>query len=140
MIKGLPLYSPYAEKVCCIAEYKMSATSGNIIRTSSYVIRKSCLPEKRRRLTKSVRRNDGDRLFASAILLPQTLTSSIVQVLGCFCFQVEASSPLKSQSETSIPNIITIARLFKYIENFTTKKGKFSDKKYLIFFIFLLKT
>ena len=25
--------------------------------------------------------------------------------------------------------IITKARLFKYIENFTTKKGKFSDRK-----------
>ena len=31
------------------------------------------------------------------------------------------------------------ARLFKYTENFTTKKWKFSDKKSLIFFIFLLK-
>ena len=31
-------------------------------------------------------------------------------------------------------------RLFKYTENFTNKKGKFSDKKNLIFFIFLLKT
>ena len=28
----------------------------------------------------------------------------------------------------------------KYAENFTTKKWKFSDKKILIFFIFLLKT
>ena len=35
---------------------------------------------------------------------------------------------------------ITKTRLFKYIENFTTKKWKFSDKKNLIFFIFLLKT
>ena len=35
---------------------------------------------------------------------------------------------------------ITKTCLFKYIENFTTKKGKFSDKKILIFFIFLLKT
>ena len=31
-------------------------------------------------------------------------------------------------------------RLFKYIEHFTTKKEKFSDKKHLIFFIFLLKS
>ena len=30
---------------------------------------------------------------------------------------------------------ITKARLFKYIENFTTKKGKFSDKKSDIFHI-----
>ena len=33
---------------------------------------------------------------------------------------------------------ITKTRIFKYIENFTTKKGNFSDKKNLIFFIFLL--
>ena len=35
-------------------------------------------------------------------------------------------------------NIITKTRLFKYIENFTSKNRKFSGKK-LIFFIFLLK-
>ena len=34
---------------------------------------------------------------------------------------------------------ITKTRLFKYIANFTTKKWKFSDKKNLILFIFLLK-
>ena len=36
-------------------------------------------------------------------------------------------------------SIITKTRLFKYIENFTSKNGKFSDKKTLIFFIFLPK-
>ena len=35
---------------------------------------------------------------------------------------------------------ITKTRLFKYIDNFTTKNLNFSDKKSLIFFIFLLKT
>ena len=35
---------------------------------------------------------------------------------------------------------ITKTCLFKYTENFTTKKWKFSDKKILIFFILLLKT
>ena len=35
---------------------------------------------------------------------------------------------------------ITKTRLYKYTENFTTKKWKFSDKKILIFFILLLKT
>ena len=35
---------------------------------------------------------------------------------------------------------ITKTRLFKYIENFTSKNWKFSDKKTLIFFLFLLKT
>ena len=31
-------------------------------------------------------------------------------------------------------------RLFKYVENFTSRKWKFSDKKTLIIFIFVLKT
>ena len=35
---------------------------------------------------------------------------------------------------------ITKTRLFKDNETFTTKKWKFSDKKILIIFIFLLKT
>ena len=35
---------------------------------------------------------------------------------------------------------ITKTCLFKYTENFTTKKRNFSDKKTLIFFLFLLKT
>ena len=35
---------------------------------------------------------------------------------------------------------ITKTRLFKYIENFSSKNLKFSDKKTVIFFIFLLKT
>ena len=35
---------------------------------------------------------------------------------------------------------ITKTCLVKYNENFTTKKWKFSDKKILIFFIFVLKT
>ena len=34
--------------------------------------------------------------------------------------------------------LIMKTRLFKYTENFTTKKWKFSEKKVLIFFIFLL--
>ena len=35
---------------------------------------------------------------------------------------------------------ITKTSLYKYIENFTTKKYKFLDKKTLRFFLFLLKT
>ena len=35
---------------------------------------------------------------------------------------------------------ITKTRLFKYIENFTTKTTKSFQMKILIFFIFLLKT
>ena len=36
-------------------------------------------------------------------------------------------------------NTITKTRLFKYIENFTSKNWKFSDRKLWYFFIFLLK-
>ena len=35
---------------------------------------------------------------------------------------------------------ITKTRLLKYIENFTTKKWKFSDENFWYFFLFLLKT
>ena len=58
------------------------------------------------------------------------------------------SCAIKS-NQTSIENVqeeaqshdiaITKTCLFKYAENFTNKKWKFSDKKNLIFFIFLLK-
>ena len=37
-------------------------------------------------------------------------------------------------------SLITKICLFKYTENFTTKKWNFSDKKFWFFFIFLLKT
>ena len=46
----------------------------------------------------------------------------------------------KEREVTSKRPTITKTRLFKYIENFTTKKRKISDKKILTFFIFLLKT
>ena len=38
------------------------------------------------------------------------------------------------------PHVITKTRLFKYIEKFTTKKGKFLDKKILKFFLISVKT
>ena len=38
-----------------------------------------------------------------------------------------------------VTTVIMKTYLFKYTENFTTKKWKFSDKN-LIFFMFLLKT
>ena len=41
---------------------------------------------------------------------------------------------------TYIVQSIAKTRLFKYIENFTSKNLEFSDKKTLIFFILLLKT
>ena len=42
------------------------------------------------------------------------------------------------QKKTTITS--TKTPLFKYIENFTTKKGKFSGKNIRYFFIYLLKT
>ena len=49
---------------------------------------------------------------------------------------IRVSCKIKSLLSQSI----TKTRLFKYIENFTSKNIKFSDKKNPIFFIFLLKT
>ena len=40
----------------------------------------------------------------------------------------------------SLATYITKKRLLKYIENFTSKNWKLSDKNSDIFFIFLLKT
>ena len=45
-------------------------------------------------------------------------------------------NPYQSRSQIGI----TKTRLFKYTEHFTTENDNFSDKKNLIFFIFLLKT
>ena len=39
------------------------------------------------------------------------------------------------ETELVLEKPITKTRLFKYIENFTTKKGKLSDKKSDIFYI-----
>ena len=58
----------------------------------------------------------------------------------CMCINSTATISIFA-IEILFNNIdITKTRLFKYIENFTIKKWKFSDKKILIFFIFLLKT
>ena len=54
----------------------------------------------------------------------------------------EQRTNTRSGTVTEIESCITKTRLFKYIENFTTKKKKKkkSDKKFWYFFIFLLKT
>ena len=44
--------------------------------------------------------------------------------------EVTLSKPDLSPSEVTLVKCVTKTRLFKYIENFTTKKGKFSDKKF----------
>ena len=46
----------------------------------------------------------------------------------------------KKQTQTKKKKKQKKTRLFKYTENFTTKNDNFSEKKILIFFIFLLKT
>ena len=46
---------------------------------------------------------------------------------------------LESLTGVSWTKNITKTRLFKYTLNFTTKKWKFSDKKFWYFFLFLLK-
>ena len=50
-------------------------------------------------------------------------------------------SPTREHNARQDTTVRTITKtcLFKYTENFTTKKWKFTDKKSIIFFIFLLK-
>ena len=50
----------------------------------------------------------------------------------CLESYVYSDGPDQSTHPRSLirANIITKTRLFKYTENFTTKKGKFSDKKF----------
>ena len=62
-----------------------------------------------------------------------------VSQTGRHMFDFQPSVTAKKKTGGSITTI-TKTCLSKYTENFTTKKGKFSDKKILIFFIFLLKT
>ena len=47
---------------------------------------------------------------------------------------VEISTYFEIKKEHVDPVSITKPHLFKYIENFTTKKGKFSDKKKICYF------
>ena len=59
----------------------------------------------------------------------------------CYDYPLEASRLPKAMKAIAFLSYITKTRLFKYIENFVSKKkGKFSEKKNLIFFKFLLKT
>ena len=55
------------------------------------------------------------------------------------CAKLEINGPLKPVQRL-IPQNITKTYLFKYTENFTTKKTESFQIKILIFFIFLLKT
>lgn len=90
----LPRNSSYGLKVLFIAEYTLFCTSGKLRLISSYVIRVSWLPEKRRKLMRRARRTDGVKLFSSATWLPQVLTSSVVQLSGGFwVHELVAGSP-----------------------------------------------
>ena len=57
----------------------------------------------------------------------------------CYGISSEASY-WRTFNEDMQHMFIRKTRLFKYIENFTSKNWKFSDKKILIYFLFLLKT
>ena len=67
------------------------------------------------------------RAFADSKGPDQTANAQSDQGLHRDCLQTESL------------DTITKTHLFKYIENFTSKNGKISDKKTLKFFIFLLK-
>ena len=56
-----------------------------------------------------------------------------------FCYNCYASLLKKAYSLEQICSFITKTGLFKYIENFTTKNLKFSDKNSDIFHISALK-
>ena len=71
-------------------------------------------------------------IFNQSIRTPQLHTISLLK-LNLFVLK-----PVICQRTADLG--ITKTRLFKYTENLTTKKWKFSDKKNLIFLIFLLKT
>ena len=60
--------------------------------------------------------------------------------MGIHSLMETSADSQKSNKDTNEINFITKTRLFKYIENFKTKKWNFSDNKNLLFFIFLLKT
>ena len=72
---------------------------------------------------------------------------NIYKILFFGCFEYESRIPSGVQITLTSAVIfykiylITKTRLFKYVDNFTPKTRKFSDKNTLIFFfIFMLKT
>ena len=73
-----------------------------------------------------------------------TRFNNCIRVCICMCFYTCVSSYGTGDAFEYIYlqpyKDITKTRLFKCIENFSSKNLKFSDKKKLIFFIFLLKT
>ena len=56
------------------------------------------------------------------------------------CAQHHWNYSVNQQNTRRILWLITKTSLFKYTENFPTKKWKFLDKNSVFFFIFLLKT
>ena len=62
----------------------------------------------------------------------------VIYIQYWVCYNGKSAFCIKLIATTTIH--ITKTRLFKYIENFTSKNWKFSDRKTLIFFILLLKT
>ena len=79
-------------------------------------------------------------------IVVSVLFANILQVAfslqNCLSFSWKIFSLSEQTAFNSICFLhpITKTRLFKYIENFISKNWQFSDRKTLIFFIFLLKT
>ena len=71
---------------------------------------------------------------------PYLIRNSLSFLCLCLFVCVEVLHNFFNTIEIFTILFITKTRLFKYIENFTTKKNKNFQKKILLFFIFLLKT
>ena len=81
-------------------------------------------------------RFDLTKILVHLHSLSAGLHSAVVDVPDCRCKILKFESQLGHITFLEIDHeIITKTRLFKYIENFTTTKGKFSEKKSDIFHI-----
>ena len=77
------------------------------------------------------------RLVANYLIFSYTMNALVI---GLYEFKPEKAIVVVLNFVVWIYYSITKTCLFKYVQNFTSKNWKFSDKKSLIFFLFLLKT
>ena len=86
--------------------------------------------------------NPAGVCFHSGIISHQNmiLKMSVLRSINKYCCHARRKSAFEHEQNDQIYIIITKTRLYKYIENFTSKNWKFSHKNSDIFFIFLLKT
>ena len=82
---------------------------------------------------------DPDGFFRSQLIWIYTVCKDRVYLGSAGQGLNHGIAPEQRSIQINVFLIITKTCLFKYTENFTTKKWKFSDKKILIFFTFLLK-